>query len=66
MKQDLIDEALEKKVKQILEKDSFTEQEIKLIKLYKKSQNPQTKLTINELIKGYKKITNIINKNLGE
>lgn len=66
MKSNLIDEALEKKVRQILEKDSFTDQDIRLIKIYKKSQNPQTKLTMNDLIKGYKKITNIINKNLGE
>ena len=66
MKPDLIDEALEKKVKQILEKDSFTDQDIRLIKIYKKSQSPQTKLTMNDLIKCYKKITNIINKNLGE
>ena len=66
MKPDLIDEALEKKVRQILEKDSFTDQDIRLIKIYKKSQSPQTKLTMNDLIKGYKKITNIINKNLGE
>lgn len=66
MKPDLIDEALEKKVRQILEKDNFTDQDIRLIKIYKKSQSPQTKLTMNDLIKGYKKITNIINKNLGE
>lgn len=66
MKSNLIDEALEKKVRQILEKDSFTDQDIRLIKIYKKSQNPQTKLTMNDLIKGYKKITSIINKNLGE